>query len=104
MSAMSPSRGGDGGQDWPSDVELDLLLLSAHASGLSALGDVIDTEQGLAAILTRQQNEERPGPQRPGGEQLSSPAASRSPPLPPGPRQRDRQPAHHHPRRNHERD
>ena len=96
MSAMSPSRGGDGGQDWPSDVELDLLLLSAHASGLSALGDVIDTEQGLAAILARQPTEERPGPQRPGGEQLPGPAASRSPPPPACPGQRDQKPAHHH--------
>jgi hypothetical protein len=84
MSAVSPGRDG-GGQDWPGDVELDLLLLSAHASGLSALGDVSDTEQGLAAILACQQTEERPGPQRPAGDQLPGPAVSRSPPSPAAP-------------------
>src|SRR5262249_32172458 len=84
MSAVSPGRDADrdDGQDWPGDVELDLRLLSAQASGLSALGEVIDTEQGLAAILTRQPTEGGPGPQRPGGDQLSGPAASRSPPPP----------------------
>ena len=98
MSAVRPGRDADGddGQDWPGDVELDLRLLSAHASGLSALGEVIDTEQGLAAILARHQTGEQPGPQRPGGGQLPGPAASRSPPPPARPRQPDRKPAHQH--------
>ena len=98
MSAVRPGRDADGddGQDWPGDVELDLRLLSAHASGLSALGEVIDTEQGLAAILARQQSQGGPGPQRPGGDQLPGPAASRSPPPPARPRQPDRKPAHQH--------
>ena len=95
MSAMRPAHpDGDDEQDWPDDVALDLLLLSAHDSGLSALAQAIDTEQGLAVILTRRPSD-RPAAQRPDDGQLPGPAASRSPPSPAQPRQRDQKSANH---------
>jgi hypothetical protein len=89
MSTVRAGPGDSGDRDWPGDVELDLLLLTAHASGLSALAGVIDTEQGLAAILAHQQEKHQPGPQRPEADQLPRPAASRSPPPLPQPGKRD---------------
>jgi hypothetical protein len=96
MPAVRPGTGGS--RDWPGDVELDLLLLSAHDSGLSALAQVIDTERGLAAILARPRTGDRPGPPPPGNSRLPGPATSRSPPPAAQPRQRDQKSASH--RRN----
>jgi hypothetical protein len=94
MPTVRPGPGGSGSRDWPGDVELDLLLLSAHEGGLQALAQVIDTEQGLAASRARQPTGDEPGPQPPGYGQLPAPATSRSPP-PAEPRTRDQKPASH---------
>lgn len=76
-----------GGRDAPragDELDLDLALLCAQASGTAALRDALDNVQGIAAIRACRQAWDRPDPAqdgyRPQGRAVPGRTASRSPP------------------------